>query len=113
MKLSMYITALLLVFVECYEYTNPDTWYFVFVLAILQEAVLGKDLKVIQGPCTDAKALAALKKDLQQGRATSSLLFNYKRDGSKFLNYLRAYPLIGDANGTVTHFLGVLQVRCV
>lgn len=68
---------------------------------------------MIQGPCTDRKALAELKKDLQQGRAASSLLFNYKCDGSKFLNYLRVYPLIGDARGTITHFLGVLQVQRV
>ncbi|CAN0258208.1 unnamed protein product [Hapterophycus canaliculatus] len=75
-----------------------------------QESIQGQTLKAIQGPCTDAKALVALKKEIQSGRATSSLLLNYKRDGSMFLNYLRVYPLVGDSQGTITHFLGVLQV---
>lgn len=81
-------------------------------LILFQEAIQGQTLRVIQGPCTDANALDALKSEIQRGRATSSLLLNYKRDGTMFLNYLRIYPLIGDARGTITHFLGVLQV-CV
>lgn len=64
----------------------------------------------MQGPRTDPNVLAALKREIQRGRPTSSLLLNYKRDGTMFLNYLRIYPLIGDARGTITHFLGVLQV---
>lgn len=78
-----------------------------------QEAIQGQTLKTIQGPCTDQDALATLNKEISNGRATSSLLLNYKRDGSMFLNYLRVYPLVGDAQGTITHFLGVLQVRQV
>lgn len=75
-----------------------------------QESIQGQTLKAMQGPRTDPSVLAALKREIQRGRPTSSLLLNYKRDGTMFLNYLRVYPLIGDARGTITHFLGVLQV---
>lgn len=77
---------------------------------IFQESIQGQTLKAMQGPRTDPSVLAALKREIQRGRPTSSLLLNYKRDGTMFLNYLRVYPLIGDARGTITHFLGVLQV---
>lgn len=75
-----------------------------------QEGIQGKTLGVLQGPSTDVDKLTALKGEIQNGQAASSLLINYKQDGSSFLNYLRVYPLIGDPLGSVTHFLGVLQV---
>lgn len=71
----------------------------------------GQTLGFMQGPKTDASALSTLKRQIEKCQASSSLLINYKCDGSSFLNYLRVYPLIGDPMGTVTHFLGVLQVR--
>lgn len=77
---------------------------------LLQEKMQGRTLSVMQGARTDKAVLTTLKGDIQKGQAASALLTNYKRDGSSFLNYLRVYPLIGDPLGTVTHFLGVLQV---
>ncbi|CAM9833279.1 unnamed protein product, partial [Sphacelaria rigidula] len=75
-----------------------------------QESIQGRTLAALQGSSTDAAAVASLKSEIQRGHATSSLLMNYKHDGSKFLNYLRVYPLVGDELGNATHFLGVLQV---
>lgn len=75
-----------------------------------QDDVKGRPFSILEGPNTDATALTTLKTEIQRGRAASSLVLNYKRDGSSFLNYLRVYPLIGDSLGTVTHFLGVSQV---
>lgn len=76
-----------------------------------QESVQGKSLKMLQGSRTDVDALTTLKEEIENGQAASSLLINYKSDGSAFLNYLRVYPLSGDPTGNVTHFLGVLQVK--
>ncbi|CAN0072651.1 unnamed protein product, partial [Laminaria digitata] len=75
-----------------------------------QESILGQTLGILQGPSTDLGALTVLQTKVKSGRAASCLLRSYKHDGSTFLNYLRIYPLIGDPVGTITHFLGVLQV---
>lgn len=83
---------------------------FLFPTLYRQDDVKGRPFSILEGPNTDATALTTLKTEIQRGRAASSLVLNYKRDGSSFLNYLRVYPLIGDSLGTVTHFLGVSQV---
>ena len=72
---------------------------------------MGQTLGILQGPSTDLEALTMLETEVRNGRVASSLLISYKHDGSTFLNYLRMYPLVGDRMGTITHFLGVLQVR--
>ncbi|CAM9708189.1 unnamed protein product [Ascophyllum nodosum] len=75
-----------------------------------QDIAQGRSLNILDGADTDENALMSLMNEIQTGHAGSSLLINYKHDGSRFLNYLRFYPLIGDSVGTITHFLGVSQV---
>ncbi len=68
----------------------------------------GKTLDCIQGPETNEAAITALMAQLLRGEEAGTVLVNYKKDGSKFLNRLRVGALRDD-NNSVTHFVGVLK----
>lgn len=69
----------------------------------------GKKLgSLLKGPETDPLAVTSLLSQLLRGEESTALITNYKKDGSKFRNRLRAGPLY-DENGKVTHYIGVLQ----
>lgn len=68
----------------------------------------GQTLKCIQGPETNQAAITALMSQLLRGEEAGTVLVNYKKDGSKFLNRLRVGTLRDD-NNSITHFVGVLK----
>ncbi len=68
----------------------------------------GQTLKCIQGPETNQAAVTALMSQLLRGEEAGTVLVNYRKDGSKFLNRLRVGTLRDD-NNAVTHFVGVLK----
>lgn len=68
----------------------------------------GKTLHCIQGDDTNQAAVTALMSQLLRGEEAGTLLTNYRKDGSKFLNRLRVAPL-RDEHNAVTHFVGVLK----
>lgn len=71
---------------------------------------LGKTLAILQGPDTNMDAVHHVNADAAQGHATSALLTNYSKDGHKFQNYVRVFPLVDDDGSTkISHMLGVLQ----
>jgi len=70
----------------------------------------GKTLgQLLQGPETNATAATALIYKLLEGNEeVGTTLINYRKDGTRFQNHLRAGPLT-DASQRVTHYVGVLQ----
>lgn len=71
---------------------------------------LGKTLAILQGPDTNMDAVHQVNADAAQGHATSALITNYSKDGHKFQNYVRVFPLVDDDGSTkISHMLGVLQ----
>ena len=68
----------------------------------------GKTLNCIQGEETNQAAVTALMSQLLRGEEAGTVLVNYRKDGSKFLNRLRVGPLRDDQNA-ITHFVGVLK----
>ena len=69
----------------------------------------GKTLgSLLKGPETDPLATTALMSQLLKGEEAGLILTNYTKSGRKFQNRLRAGPIY-DENGTLTHFVGVLQ----
>eukprot|EP01083_Nonionella_stella_P089529 249809_1 len=68
----------------------------------------GLTLSCIQGPDTNQTAVTALMSQLLRGEEAGTVLMNYRKDGSKFLNRLRVGALRDDKN-TITHFVGVLK----
>lgn len=71
---------------------------------------VGKTLGIIQGPETSTDDVTKLTSDAAKGHATSAVLTNYAKDGQKFQNYVRVFPLVDDDGSTkVSHMLGILQ----
>ncbi len=73
-----------------------------------KEECSGKTLKCIQGEDTNHAAITALMSQLLRGEEAGTLLINYRKDGSKFLNRLRVGALRDERN-IVSHFVGVLK----
>jgi PAS domain S-box-containing protein len=68
------------------------------------EAV-GRNCRFLQGPGTDAEAVAEIRAALDAREACSVELLNYRRDGTPFWNALEITPVEG-AGGEITHFIG-------
>ena len=71
-----------------------------------QEEVLGKNCRFLQGTDTDGEKVREIREALEKGVPCRVVLRNYRKDGSLFWNELTITP-IKDAEGTVTHFIGV------
>ena len=70
------------------------------------ESVLGRNCRFLQGPRTDPRAVAKIRKAVEEGYDTSVCLLNYRIDGSTFYNQFFVAPL-RDGAGTVVNYVGV------
>jgi len=74
---------------------------------------IGKTLSILQGPDTEKDQVQHIVRDAEHGHASCCVLTNYNKDGHKFRNFLRVYPLFEDDDGCSSkppsHMLGVLQ----
>ena len=68
--------------------------------------VLGRNCRFLQGPETDAAAVAEIRAALAERRECLVEILNYRKDGTTFWNRLSITPL-RDAAGEVTHFIGI------
>ena len=68
--------------------------------------VLGRNCRFLQGPETDAAAVAESRAALGERRECLVEILNYRKDGTTFWNRLSITPL-RDAAGEVTHFIGI------
>jgi diguanylate cyclase (GGDEF)-like protein/PAS domain S-box-containing protein len=72
------------------------------------EAVLGRDLSLLQGEETDPEAIAEMSAALRAGEESWVTLRNYRRDGSPFWNEVFLTP-VADDDGVVRRYIGVLH----
>ena len=68
--------------------------------------VLGRNCRFLQGPGTDAAAVAEIRAALEERRECLVEILNYRRDGTTFWNRLSITP-VRDGAGEVTHFIGI------
>ena len=68
--------------------------------------VLGRNCRFLQGPDTDAAAVAEIRAALAERRECLVEILNYRKDGTTFWNRLSITP-VRDASGEVTHFIGI------
>ena len=67
----------------------------------------GRDIEFLRGPETGADAVEEVRTAYREGRAASVEVLFYRQDGEPFWATLAVAP-VPDAEGTVTHFVGVL-----
>jgi PAS domain S-box-containing protein len=72
------------------------------------EEIVGKNCRFLNQGDRDQPELAKVRTALGEGSACSVTLRNRRKDGSPFWNTLRLAP-IRDAQGKLTHFLGIQQ----
>ena len=70
------------------------------------EQVLGRNCRFLQGPRTDARAVAKIRDAIKSGRDVQIVLLNYKIDSTTFWNHFFIAALRDD-KGDVVNFLGV------
>jgi diguanylate cyclase (GGDEF)-like protein/PAS domain S-box-containing protein len=69
---------------------------------------LGRNCRFLQGEETDQAARSAIHYALGEQRPTNVVLRNYRKDGTPFWNDLEISP-VRTAEGTVTHYVGILN----
>jgi len=70
--------------------------------------VLGRGCSFLHGPQTDDRVRADIRRAVEQGERLTTLVRNYRRDGSSFWNRLKLVPLV-DEGGKVTHYVGMQE----
>ena len=68
-------------------------------------ALLGTNLRVLQGTDKDQEARQRIKEAVEKGEPARVLIRNYRPDGSVFWNETVIQP-VRDASGRLTHFVG-------
>ena len=72
--------------------------------------IVGKDSSVLQGPDTNYAGLHDAVARLFEGEQKVNVVTtNYRKDGSKFINFLTLAPLRDEASGKMTHFVAILN----
>ncbi|WP_235726692.1 SpoIIE family protein phosphatase [Methylocaldum szegediense] len=71
-----------------------------------REELLGRNLKILQGPETEEAAKEKIREALRQGSNCEVVLRNYRKDGTPFWNELLLSP-VRDEQGIVTHYIGI------
>lgn len=87
------------------EYVNPA---FERITGYAFEDVEGKDCRFLYGGEEDQPGVASIRHALSEEREVTTLLRNYRRDGTLFWNQIYIAP-VRDENGRVTHQIGVVN----
>ncbi len=91
------------------EVDNPLVWVnpaFTATTGYSFDEAVGRNCRFLQGPDTDPGAVDTIRNSVLAGRASTTTLRNYRKDGSSFWNEVAISPIIDDT-GRVTHFVGV------
>lgn len=70
--------------------------------------VIAKNYRLLQGTDTDQPEIDVMLAAMANGEGCDVTLRNYRKDGSMFWGKLRISPM-HDAQGTLTHFFGILK----
>jgi len=74
------------------------------MFGMVEAAVVGRSLKVVQGPGTDSRAVSELMNAGARGVAGQAAFVTYTLEGTRLLTYHTCSPLLS-ANGTIESFV--------
>lgn len=69
------------------------------------EEILGQNCRFLQGPETDTETVAELREHIEAEESYTTVVKNYRQDGSTFWNQLDVTPIY-DEDGTLLRYLG-------
>jgi PAS domain S-box-containing protein len=69
------------------------------------DEMLGRNCRILQGEGTDDRPVESMRTAVAEGKPTSVVLRNYRKDGTEFWNEVELTP-VHDEDGAVTHVLG-------
>ncbi|MDR7376009.1 diguanylate cyclase (GGDEF)-like protein/PAS domain S-box-containing protein [Rhodoferax ferrireducens] len=72
------------------------------------DEALGQTWNLLQGPDTSLQAVDAMRMNMAYGSHYYGDILHYRKDGSSFWNELTVSP-VRDAQGALTHFIGVIR----
>ncbi len=87
------------------EYANPA---FEKITGYQYDEVIGRDCKFLQGEDLDQPGIDVIRVAMREEREVTTLLRNYRNDGSLFWNQLYIAP-VPDEHGRVTHHISVIN----
>ncbi|WP_206996497.1 sensor domain-containing protein [Trinickia mobilis] len=87
------------------EYANPA---FERITGYRTDAVIGSDCRFLHGSDRDQPGIESIRRALAAERDVTTLVRNYRRDGTLFWNQLYIAP-VRDENGQVTHHISVVN----
>ncbi|WP_168204803.1 EAL domain-containing protein [Noviherbaspirillum sp. UKPF54] len=87
------------------EYANPA---FENITGYSVAEAVGRNCRFLQGDDREQAGVAQIRNAIRQREESSVLLRNYRKDGRLFWNDVHVAPVRGP-DGTVTHFVGVLN----
>ncbi|MCL4461964.1 MAG: EAL domain-containing protein [Nitrospirae bacterium] len=71
-----------------------------------RKETLGKNCRFLQGADREQESQAEIRRALDAGKSVRTILRNYRKDGSLFINDLSLFPIL-DTDGQITHYLGI------
>ena len=85
------------------RYVNPA-----FTQATQYELNELADLSLLRGRGEDAHKIEHLMQSLARGESTTAEFYHYRKDGSRYLAHLNAFPIFSEA-GAITHWAGLYR----
>ena len=76
----------------------------------MEEDVLGRNCRFLQGPDTDSTVVAEVRRSIEARVDVSVELLNYRKDGSGFWNALYLSPVFNDAGDLLYFFASQIDV---
>lgn len=70
------------------------------------EEIIGKNLKLLQGPETDPQTVREIHQAIQAQRPYNGTLLNYRKDGTPFWNEMNIEPVFNE-HGELVNYVGV------
>ena len=74
-----------------------------------EHEVIGRSFRLLQGAKTDAAATEHLCQSAKNRTSAETVVYNYRKDGSLFRNYIQIFPLKDPSSSTISHYMGILQ----